>query len=40
LEEIERLKELKAEGVVGVIVGRALYTGQIDLESAIRIGKG
>jgi phosphoribosylformimino-5-aminoimidazole carboxamide ribonucleotide (ProFAR) isomerase len=26
--------------VVGVIVGRALYTGQIDLESAIRIGKG
>jgi len=40
LEEIERLKELEAEGVVGVIVGRALYTGQIDLESAIRIGKG
>ena len=40
LEEIERLKELKAEGVIGVIVGRALYTGQIDLESAIRIGKG
>jgi phosphoribosylformimino-5-aminoimidazole carboxamide ribotide isomerase len=40
LEEIERLKELKAEGVVGVIVGRALYAGQIDLESAIRIGKG
>jgi len=40
LEEIERLKELTTEGVVGVIVGRALYTGQIDLESAIRIGKG
>jgi phosphoribosylformimino-5-aminoimidazole carboxamide ribotide isomerase len=40
LEEIEHLKGLKAEGVVGVIVGRALYTGQIDLESAIRIGKG
>jgi phosphoribosylformimino-5-aminoimidazole carboxamide ribotide isomerase len=40
LEEIERLKELEAEGVIGVIVGRALYTGQIDLESAIRIGKG
>jgi len=40
LEEIGRLKELEAEGVVGVIVGRALYTGQIDLESAIRIGKG
>ena len=40
LEEIERLKELTTEGVVGVIVGRALYTGEIDLESAIRIGKG
>ena len=40
LEEIERLKELTAEGVIGVIVGRALYSGQIDLESAIRIGKG
>jgi phosphoribosylformimino-5-aminoimidazole carboxamide ribotide isomerase len=40
LEEIERLKELEAEGMIGVIVGRALYTGQIDLESAIRIGKG
>jgi phosphoribosylformimino-5-aminoimidazole carboxamide ribotide isomerase len=39
VQEIERLKELTAEGVVGVIVGRALYTGQIDLESAIRIGK-
>ena len=40
LEEIERLKGLETEGVVGVIVGRALYTGQIDLESAIRIAKG
>jgi phosphoribosylformimino-5-aminoimidazole carboxamide ribotide isomerase len=39
VQEIERLKELTTEGVVGVIVGRALYTGQIDLESAIRIGK-
>jgi len=39
IEEIERLRELERDGVIGVIVGRALYTGQIDLEEAIRITK-
>ncbi|OGP89730.1 MAG: 1-(5-phosphoribosyl)-5-[(5-phosphoribosylamino)methylideneamino]imidazole-4-carboxamide isomerase [Deltaproteobacteria bacterium RBG_16_48_10] len=36
IEEIESLKKLEPEGVIGVIVGRALYTGQIDLEEAIQ----
>jgi phosphoribosylformimino-5-aminoimidazole carboxamide ribotide isomerase len=39
IEDIEHLLELESEGVAGVIVGRALYTGQIDLEQAIRISK-
>jgi phosphoribosylformimino-5-aminoimidazole carboxamide ribotide isomerase len=38
-EDIEHLLELEPEGVIGVIVGRALYTGQVDLEEAMRITK-
>jgi hypothetical protein len=30
---------LESDGVIGVIVGRALYTGRIDLEEAIRVVK-
>ena len=40
LEEIEHLRDLAPGRIIGVIVGRALYTGQIDLEEAIRISKG
>ncbi len=39
IEDIEPLLELESEGVIGVIVGRALYTGQINLEEAIRLVK-
>ena len=39
IEDIESLLELESEGVIGVIVGRALYTGQLDLEEAIRLAK-
>jgi phosphoribosylformimino-5-aminoimidazole carboxamide ribotide isomerase len=39
IEDIEHLLELKPDGVIGVIVGRALYTGQVDLEKAIRVTK-
>jgi phosphoribosylformimino-5-aminoimidazole carboxamide ribotide isomerase len=39
IEDIKRLLELEPEGIVGVIIGRALYTGQIDLEKAIRLAK-
>jgi phosphoribosylformimino-5-aminoimidazole carboxamide ribotide isomerase len=39
IEEIEHLMALESDGVIGVIVGRALYTGHIDLEEAIRVAK-
>jgi phosphoribosylformimino-5-aminoimidazole carboxamide ribotide isomerase len=39
IEEIEHLMALESDGVIGVILGRALYTGQIDLEEAIRLTK-
>jgi phosphoribosylformimino-5-aminoimidazole carboxamide ribotide isomerase len=39
IEEIEHLLELEPDGVIGVIVGRALYTGSLDLEEAIRVTK-
>jgi phosphoribosylformimino-5-aminoimidazole carboxamide ribotide isomerase len=39
IEEIEYLRKLEPEGVTGVIIGRALYTGQIDIEEAIRIAQ-
>jgi len=40
IEDIEGLKRIEADGVIGVIVGKALYTGRLDLEKAIRVGKG
>jgi phosphoribosylformimino-5-aminoimidazole carboxamide ribotide isomerase len=39
IDEIKHLKELEPLGVVGVIVGRALYTGQVVLEEALRVSK-
>jgi phosphoribosylformimino-5-aminoimidazole carboxamide ribotide isomerase len=39
IEDIEHLLELGPDGVIGVIVGRALYTGRLDLEEAIRLTK-
>ena len=39
MEDIERLIPLERDGVIGVIVGRALYTGRVDLEEAIRLTK-
>jgi phosphoribosylformimino-5-aminoimidazole carboxamide ribotide isomerase len=39
IEDIEHLMPLESDGVIGVIVGRALYTGRLDLEEAIRITK-
>jgi phosphoribosylformimino-5-aminoimidazole carboxamide ribotide isomerase len=38
-EDIEQLMTLEDDGVIGVIVGRALYTGSLDLKEAIRISK-
>jgi phosphoribosylformimino-5-aminoimidazole carboxamide ribotide isomerase len=40
LEDIQQVMQLEPQRIIGVIVGRALYTGQIDLEAAILLGKG
>ncbi len=39
IEDLRELMALESAGVIGVIVGRALYTAQIDLEEAIRVTK-
>lgn len=39
LEDIKRLKKIEAKNLEGVIIGRALYEGKIDLEKAIEIAK-
>ena len=39
IEDIEHLMGLESDGIIGVVVGRALYTGQVDLEEAIRIAR-
>ena len=40
LEHIRALLPLERDGVVGVIAGRALYTGRVDLGEAIALAKG
>lgn len=39
LEDIKKLKELEPFGVTGVITGKAIYTGSLDLREAIRIAR-
>jgi len=39
LEDITKLKALEPQGVEGVIIGKALYEGKIDLSEAIKEGK-
>jgi len=40
LKDIEEIKKRERAGIIGVIVGKALYTGDIDLKKAIAIGLG
>jgi phosphoribosylformimino-5-aminoimidazole carboxamide ribotide isomerase len=40
LDDIRALLPLESLGVVGVITGRALYDGSLDLEEAIRLAQG
>ena len=40
IEDIRRLKKLEALGIEGVIAGKALYTGSLDLPEAIRVAGG
>ena len=39
IEDIRALKSREADGVAGVIVGKAIYTGALDLSAAIRIAE-
>ena len=40
LDDIRRLSALEKDGVEGVIVGRALYSGAFTLREAIKVSKG
>ena len=40
IDDIKRLKEKEAAGVVGVITGKAIYTGSLNLAEAIKVAKG
>jgi phosphoribosylformimino-5-aminoimidazole carboxamide ribotide isomerase len=40
LDDIRALRKLEPLGVVGAISGRALYTGDLPLAEAIRVGRG
>ncbi|OGL45156.1 MAG: 1-(5-phosphoribosyl)-5-[(5-phosphoribosylamino)methylideneamino]imidazole-4-carboxamide isomerase [Candidatus Schekmanbacteria bacterium RBG_16_38_11] len=37
LEDLRRIKEIAHSGIEGVIIGKALYTGAIDLREALRV---
>lgn len=40
LDDLKALKPLESEGVVGVIVGKAIYEGTVDIKEAINILAG
>jgi phosphoribosylformimino-5-aminoimidazole carboxamide ribotide isomerase len=40
LDDIRALRALRRANLVGVIVGRALYTGAVDLVAALRLARG
>jgi phosphoribosylformimino-5-aminoimidazole carboxamide ribotide isomerase len=37
LEDVKRIKAVENEGIEGLIIGKALYTGAVDLAEAMRI---
>jgi len=39
IQDIKNLLEIESKGVTGIITGRALYEGSLDLKEAIRISK-
>ena len=39
IEDVRKLKPYETKGIEGVIIGKALYTGAIQLPEAIKIGK-
>jgi len=39
IDDVQQILELEQDGVIGVIIGRALYTGSVNLEEVIRLVK-
>jgi len=39
LEDVHRVKEVEAAGVEGLIIGKALYAGQVDLSMALEVAR-
>lgn len=39
LEDIRRVKAVEADGVQGCIIGKAIYTGAVDLKTALALAK-
>ena len=40
LDAVRQVREVESRGVTGVIVGRALYTGAVDLREALAVARG
>ncbi len=40
LEDVKRLREVEAEGIVGAITGRAIYEGRLDFAAAQKLADG
>lgn len=40
LDDIRRLRQYEADGIHGCIIGKALYTGAVDLRAALALAKG
>jgi phosphoribosylformimino-5-aminoimidazole carboxamide ribotide isomerase len=40
IEDIHALKQVESSGVAGVIIGKALYTGDVELEQAVAVAAG
>lgn len=40
ISDVERILPLEKNGVMGIIIGRALYEGKIDLNEAVRLTEG
>ena len=39
IEDIRRVKAVEADGVQGCIIGKAIYTGAVDLKEALALAK-
>lgn len=40
IQDVERVKAVEAEGIEGLIIGKALYAGKVDLAEAVRVAHG